>query len=163
MATYYGENSIIKQDKSGLNFGPNFAAKLHRGGEEEEKKAINTPSPPWPPIFAAPMHIRGSNEAIKRATWVVISRHNIIKNGPYPASFLYFCLFNTQLFNINVKPCRWLDLNCGPLVSEATALPTDPQPLPLYYNIITSNTRRYSIEQKLCTLYWSWRHKQILL
>ena len=46
MATYYGENSIIKQDKSGLNFGPNFATKLRRGGEEEEKKAINTPSPP---------------------------------------------------------------------------------------------------------------------
>ena len=35
MATYYGENSIIKQDKSGLNFGPNFAAKLHSGGGGE--------------------------------------------------------------------------------------------------------------------------------
>ena len=28
------------------------------------------------------------------------------------------------------KICRWLDSNHGPLVSEATALPTEPQPLP---------------------------------
>ena len=28
------------------------------------------------------------------------------------------------------KSCRWLDSNPGPLVSEATALPTAPQPLP---------------------------------
>ena len=27
------------------------------------------------------------------------------------------------------KSCRWLDSNPGPLVSEATALPTMPQPL----------------------------------
>ena len=27
-----------------------------------------------------------------------------------------------------------MDSNCGPLVSEATALPTEPQPLPKHYN-----------------------------
>ena len=32
------------------------------------------------------------------------------------------------MFNINF--CRWLDLNRGPLALEATALPTEPQPLP---------------------------------
>ena len=32
------------------------------------------------------------------------------------------------MFNINV--CWWLDLNRGPLELEATALPTEPQPLP---------------------------------
>ena len=31
----------------------------------------------------------------------------------------------------NVKFCWWLDLNHRPLVTEATALPTEPQPLPL--------------------------------
>ena len=54
-----------------------------------------------------------------------------LKNGPFSASFLYFCLFNTadiNMFNINF--CRWLDLNCRPLELEATALPTEPQPLP---------------------------------
>ena len=35
------------------------------------------------------------------------------------------------MFNINF--CRWLDLNCGPLESEATALPTEP--LPCCYNL----------------------------
>ena len=30
----------------------------------------------------------------------------------------------------DIKVCKWLDLNCGPLASEATALPTEPQPLP---------------------------------
>ena len=51
--------------------------------------------------------------------------------------FLYFRLFNTQLtvnnkqmFNININFCRWLDSNRGPLASEATTLPTEPQPLP---------------------------------
>ena len=51
--------------------------------------------------------------------------------GHYRPLFLYFRLFNTvdsrQMFHIKV--CRWLDLNCGPPVSEATALPTEPQPL----------------------------------
>ena len=37
------------------------------------------------------------------------------------------------MFNINV--CQWLDLNCGPLDLEATALPTDPQPLPRNTNL----------------------------
>ena len=32
------------------------------------------------------------------------------------------------MFNINF--CGWLDLNYGPLDLEATALPTEPQPLP---------------------------------
>ena len=45
--------------------------------------------------------------------------------------FLYFRLFNTveskQMFN---KFCQWLVSNLRPLVFEATALPTEPQPLP---------------------------------
>ena len=58
--------------------------------------------------------------------------------------FLYFRLFNSvdrkQMFIINF--CQWLDLNCGPLVSEATALPTDAQLLPLYNHLLC--------EGKLC-------------
>ena len=34
----------------------------------------------------------------------------------------------TSLWRINF--CQWLDLNCRPLISEATALPTESQPLP---------------------------------
>ena len=34
----------------------------------------------------------------------------------------------TEMFNINF--CQWLDSKCGSLDLEATALPTEPQPLP---------------------------------
>ena len=48
----------------------------------------------------------------------------------FPGQFvLYFRLFNTVL--IANKICRWLDLNSWSLVSEVTALPTKPQPLPM--------------------------------
>ena len=44
---------------------------------------------------------------------------------------VYFQFFNIvdskQMFYR--KNCQWLDLNRRPLVSEATALPTEPQPL----------------------------------
>ena len=33
-----------------------------------------------------------------------------------------------QMFYIKI--CRWLDSNGGPLVLEATSVPTEPQPLP---------------------------------
>ena len=49
--------------------------------------------------------------------------------------FFYFRLFNTIQMTFNnkcsIKICRCLDSNHGPLTSEATALPTEPQPLPL--------------------------------
>ena len=49
--------------------------------------------------------------------------------------FFIFRLFNTQLTvhnncSILINFCRWLDSNRRPLVSEATTLPTEPQPLP---------------------------------
>ena len=55
------------------------------------------------------------------------------KIGPFPASFsLNFGPFNKVKSKYDyLKFCRWLDLNCRPLVSEATALPTEPQPLPI--------------------------------
>ena len=53
------------------------------------------------------------------------------RNGPFPASLLYFCIFNIvdnkQMFYIKVY--RRLDSNLRPLVSEATALPTEPNPM----------------------------------
>ena len=57
----------------------------------------------------------------------------VIVSGHSQSLLLYFQFFNTvdstQKFNINF--CWWMDLNCGPLVLEATALPTEPQPLPI--------------------------------
>ena len=47
----------------------------------------------------------------------------------------FFLLFSTfqQLTVLNMfhyKSLRWLESNCGPLVKDATAMPTEPQPLP---------------------------------
>ena len=58
----------------------------------------------------------------KVALWIVFFK----KNGPFPASF-YCLLFN--VVNNLIKFHRWLDSNRVPLVSEATTLPTEPQPL----------------------------------
>ena len=62
-----------------------------------------------------------------------------LKNGPFPASFLYFRLFNTVV--IIIIFFRWLDSNRGPLESKATALPTEPQPLPIIFNFIPEKKR----------------------
>ena len=46
------------------------------------------------------------------------------------AYFLNFVFSIQFILNNWINFCRWLDSNGGPLVSEATALPTKPQPLP---------------------------------
>ena len=52
----------------------------------------------------------------------------VFLNQPAPASFSLFSSFQ-------YKVCRWLDSNRGPLVSEATAMLSEPQPqtLPKVY------------------------------
>ena len=64
-------------------------------------------------------------------------RSHFFKNGPFPASFS-FHLFNTIQLAVNkcsIKICLRLDSNRGPLVLIATALPTEPQPLPPRYRL----------------------------
>ena len=51
--------------------------------------------------------------------------------------FFFILVFSMQ-FTVNqcsVKICQWSDLNLGPLVSEATALPTDSQTLTFFHYI----------------------------
>ena len=60
---------------------------------------------------------------------------NSFKKWAIPSLFFFISSFqNTvdskQMFNLNINPCRWLDSNRGPPVLEATAQPTEPQPLP---------------------------------
>ena len=52
----------------------------------------------------------------------------LIQDGLTRPLFVYFCLFHSK--QVLCKIGRWLDSNRGPMVSEATALPTEPQPLP---------------------------------
>ena len=53
---------------------------------------------------------------------------NCFLNGPLPASFFSIFVFLIQL--TSKKICWWLDTNPRHLMSEATTLPTKPQPLP---------------------------------
>ena len=57
-------------------------------------------------------------------------KHNLLslKQPNFLALFLYFRLFNSEHVHYNFF-CRWPDSNRGPLVSEETALPAEPQPL----------------------------------
>ena len=56
------------------------------------------------------------------------------KMGHSGLFFFYFRLFNTIQLTVDnkcsIKFCRCLESNREPLVPEATALPTEPQPLP---------------------------------
>ena len=74
------------------------------------------------------------------------SHHTLVKRPKYniffkkwaiPGLFLFIFVFTIQLIinKCSIKFCQWLESNRGPLVSKATALPTEPQPLP---NIIIS-------------------------
>ena len=61
------------------------------------------------------------------------------KNGPFPASFSLFSSFQySWQWIFNLKFCWWLDSNRGPLESEATALPTEPQPLRQCFNVLVA-------------------------
>ena len=55
----------------------------------------------------------------------------VFLNGAFLASFFLFLSF----LNYTIDRCRGWDLNRGSLVLEATALPTEPQPLPLYSKV----------------------------
>ena len=44
-----------------------------------------------------------------------------------------------------IKVCWWLDSNRGPVASEVTAVPTEPQPLPIldsFVDVVSNETRR---------------------
>ena len=54
-----------------------------------------------------------------------------LKKWAIPGLFFFIFVFSIQLIvNKFIKFRQWLDSNRGPLVSEATPLPTEPQPLP---------------------------------
>ena len=66
---------------------------------------------------------------------------------------LFFCIFSMQL-TVNVlslKYRRWLDSSRGSLVLEATALPTEPQPLPLLFGGQLSRGRKQQIAYTIWT------------
>ena len=80
-------------------------------------------------------------DEVERVQWLQSTSEHMVffKNGLFPASFSFlFSSFQYNTIHLTVnnncstKICRCLDSNRGPLVSEATALPTEPQPLPKF-------------------------------
>ena len=68
------------------------------------------------------------------------------------------------MLNININFCRWLDSNRRPLVVEATALPTQPQPLPFqqdFYLAIPS--QRGQVAGKIAKKHVVLTHEKIIL
>ena len=55
-------------------------------------------------------------------------------NGPIFGLIFFIFVFSKHLtvYNVQYKFCWWLDSNRGPLLSEATALPTEPKELPIW-------------------------------
>ena len=65
----------------------------------------------------------------------------ILINGAFSSLFFFIFVFLIQLTEYSkYKVCLWMDSNRGPLVSEATALPSEPQPLP---NLLKAFARRH--------------------
>ena len=59
------------------------------------------------------------------------SGHSVLfSNGPFLAIFVFSK--HLTVYNVQFKFCWWLDSNRGPLLSEATTLPTEPKQLPIW-------------------------------
>ena len=66
----------------------------------------------------------------------------IFKKWAIPDLFFFIFVFSVHLtVNVNINFCWWLHSNRGPLELEATALPTEPQPLPWFSFIILTKAR----------------------
>ena len=64
---------------------------------------------------------------------LIINWNNDIKIWPFQSWNFFLYSSSCRGLTVNlfiIKLYRWLDLNCGPLLSETTALPTRPQPQP---------------------------------
>ena len=98
-----------------------------RASEPPVSKISETRRRPDPPP-ARPVEKNNSTNLLQKNDKFVIFRVIFLKDGPLLASFSLFSSF--LLYSWLIKLCRCLDSNRGSLVSEATALPTEPQPLP---------------------------------
>ena len=62
-----------------------------------------------------------------------IGNKHFWKDVPFPGSSPWLVSFMNYNWQYIGHWCRWWDSNCGPLVQEAAALPTEPLPLPNQY------------------------------
>ena len=89
----------------------------------------------------------------------MFSHLNLVFIWAIAGFFFFIFVFSIQLTvkNVIYKFCQWQDFNCGPLLSEATALPTEPQPLPLpSFSQITNTDTTYSSLLSSCCISFYW-------
>ena len=80
------------------------------------------------------------------------------KKWAIPGLFLLIFVFSIQLIKnkCSIKFCRWLESNRGPLVSKATALPTEPQPRPTAQMfLMTKSERRQRVVLPFVAGFWT--------
>ena len=73
----------------------------------------------------------------------------ILKMCHFRPLFLYFLLFNSvdSKQMLYIKVCQWLNSIHRPLVLEATALPTEPQPRLVYAKIDPTSRHRLDLNE----------------
>ena len=78
----------------------------------------------------------------------------VLNNWAIPTLFSLFSSFQQLTVRMFIKKWHWWDLNRGPLISEATAVPTEPQIMPRlnYYWTINLNCKWTSIHNQLLKL-----------
>ena len=78
--------------------------------------------------------IDGADKSTELCAPSPTSIHSELKKWAITSLFIFIFVFSIQWtenkWMSDMKVCQWLDSNCGPLASEATAQPTKPQPLP---------------------------------
>ena len=85
----------------------------------------------------------------RKRSWMAQRTKKVWLKWAIPGLFLLFSSFQHLTVNIiNVKSCQWLDSNLGSLVSEATALPTEPQSLPVMLSLMPN--KNISQKDRLC-------------
>ena len=67
-----------------------------------------------------------------------------LKKWANPGVFFFIFVFSIQK-NVQFKFLRWLDSNSGPLELEATALPTEPHPLPSNFCYLTFTLSQWQV------------------
>ena len=105
-------------------------------------------------LLISKKNIASGCQLYRGTKWVWGMKRFFNRTIPVSLSLLSSFHYSLQMFYIKVR--RWLVSNRGPVVSEATSLPTGPQPLPeewrVWELIILDTKEFYSIDLESYTL-----------
>ena len=122
--------------------------------------------------------LKGQRKVVRRQKMAQLLHQPFVKRlqSPFNKTGLLFLLIHFEiLIQLTVrifKICQWLDSNCGPQVSKAIDLPTEPQPfstIPFLSSLLWVKNRPHRFlnpraQGRLCYAYhWKIRHWQTIL